>query len=59
MGGGTEVRFAEDIGKRAVAALNVRELGTTVIIDREGRIVYRDGGATAYETLQLEVQKVL
>ena len=59
VGGGEDVLVAEDMDKRAAAALNVRELGTTIIVDREGNVAYRDWGPTAYDTLRSEVQKAL
>lgn len=37
----------------------VFRLGTTVIINREGHISYRDDGATPYEVLRAEVKKIL
>ncbi len=36
----------------------VLSLGTTIIIDREGRITYRDDGATPYEVLLAEVTEI-
>lgn len=59
VGGGYEVRFAQDIGKRVAAAFQVRELGTTIIIDRQGSVVYRDWGPTSYGTLARVVDKLL
>ena len=58
MGGG-DAHFAEDTNKKAIAAFNIRALGTTIIINREGQIVYRDAGATTYEKLRSEVDKAL
>ena len=40
-------------------ALGANALETTVIIDREGEIVYRDTEATDYETLERELEEVL
>lgn len=40
-------------------SLNVRALDSTVIIDRDGRIVYRDAASTSYETLENELEEVL
>ena len=59
MGGGDDVVLAEDLNRLAVAAFNVRALGTTIIINRKGQVVYRDAGATPYETLRAEVNKAL
>lgn len=58
-GGGTDVIVAQDVNQRAVAAFSVRALGTTIIINRKGQVVYRDGIATPYETLRAEVDKAL
>jgi len=57
--GGGEVLFAEDARQQAVPAFNVRALGTTIIINREGRVLYRDSGATTYEKLRVEVGRAL
>jgi len=59
VGGGNDVVFAADFGHRAVRAFNVRALGTTIIINRTGQVVYRDGFATPYEILRAEVDKAL
>jgi len=59
VGGGDDVVFAADFGHRAVRAFNVRALGTTIIINRTGQVVYRDGFATPYEILRAEVDKAL
>lgn len=40
-------------------SLNVSALGSTVIVDREGRIVYRDASETESETLERELEEVL
>ncbi len=40
-------------------SLNVGALGSTVIVDREGRIAYRDASETDSETLKRELGKVL
>ena len=36
----------------------VLSLGTTITIDREGQISYRDDGATPYETLRTNVEEI-
>ncbi len=51
--------WATDTDQSVVRALQVRTLGTTIIIGRDGRISYRDGGATPYAVLKSEVLKVL
>lgn len=40
-------------------SLGVRSLDATVIIDRQGRIVYRDAAPTPYETLESELEEIL
>ena len=57
--GAGDVLWAQDTDYSAIAAYNALTLGTTIIIDRQGRIVYRDGGATSYEKLSAEVKKAL
>ena len=51
--------WAVDEGGQAAQALGVNALETTLIIDREGRIVYEDATATDYETLASELEEVL
>jgi len=58
-GGGKDVIVAQDVDQRAVAAFGVRALGTTIIVNRKGQVVYRDGIATPYEILRAEVDKAL
>jgi len=53
--GGGEVIWATDTDQSLVRLLQVRSLGTTIIIDRQGRVSYRDDGATSYSTLRREV----
>lgn len=59
VGGGPQVLFAQDVGQRVAAAFQVRELGTTIVIDRRGHVVYRDAGPTPYQRLVQEVDRVL
>lgn len=59
VGGGEDVVFAKDTSRRALTAFKIRALGTTIIINRQGQVVYRDSGATPYETLRSEVDKAL
>jgi peroxiredoxin len=40
-------------------SLGVRSLDATVIIDRNGRVVYRDAAPTPYETLESELKEIL
>ena len=57
--GAGDVIWATDTDQSVVRAFQVRTLGTTIIIDRDGRISYRDDGATPYEVLKTAVMKVL
>ncbi len=57
--GANDVIWATDTDQSVVRAFQVRTLGTTIIIDRDGRISYRDDGATPYEVLKTALMKVL
>ena len=57
--GAGDVLWAQDTDYSAVVAYNALTLGTTIIIDRQGRIIYRDGGATSYDKLRAEIEKAL
>ncbi len=57
--GADDVIWATDTDQGVVRALQVRTLGTTIIIGRDGRISYRDDVATPYDVLKSEVLKVL
>ena len=54
-----DVTWATDAKGELVQLFRVYSLGTTIIIDREGHIAYRDDGATPYEVLRAEVKEVL
>ncbi len=54
-----DYRWAIDRDLKVVTTLGVRSLDTTVVIDPEGRIVYRDEGPTPYETLKRAVEAAL
>lgn len=58
--GAGDVVWAQDTPDgQAVRAYNIQALGTTVIVGRDGRVVYRDAAATSYKKLQAEVLKAL
>ena len=57
--GAADVIWATDPDGRLLKLFKVYSLGTTIIIDRGRRISYRDDGATSYEVLRAEVEKVL
>jgi len=54
-----DVIWAADKDNQLVRQFKVYSLGTTIVIDRQGRISYRDNGATPYQTLRTEVEKIL
>ena len=51
--------WAIDQSGEIARALGANALEITVIVDREGEIVYRDTEATDYETLKSELEKVI
>jgi hypothetical protein len=57
--GGGDVVYAQDTRREAVRALEVRSAGATVVLDRQGREVWRDHSATDYETLKSAVEQAL
>lgn len=57
--GGGDVIYAQDTRHQATTALSVRTAGSTIVIDRNGREVYRDFSATDYATLKTAVEGAL
>lgn len=58
--GGGDVLWAQDTDDGdAMRAYKIRSLGATIIVGRDGRVVYRDAGATRYEKLREAVLKAL
>ena len=57
--GAADVTWATDGEPSVARQFRVTYLGTTIIIDRQGRISYRDAGATPYETLKVEIEAIL
>ena len=57
--GASDVIWATDTEQELVRMFRVATLGTTIIIDRQGSISYRDDGATPYNTLRNEIEGVL
>ena len=57
--GAEDVAWANDVDRQMLKRFEVTSLGTTIIIDRQGRISYRDGGATPYEVLRTQIEKAL
>ena len=57
--GGEDLTYAQDSTFAAVRALKIRTAGATVIINRQGEIVFRDRYATPFELLREAVEKAL
>ncbi len=51
--------WAIDEENRWALAYGIRTLDTTVIVDRQGRIAYRDASSTPYQKLKKEVEFLL
>ncbi len=58
-GGIGQLPWAIDETGEFTRSLGVRALDTTIIINREGKIAYRDDVPTPYETLDKELKEVL
>ena len=57
--GAEDVAWANDVGQEMLKSFEVTSLGTTIILDRQGHISYRDAGATPYDVLRTEIEKAL
>ena len=57
--GADDVLWATDADQGLVQLYQVLSLGTTIIIDRQGHVSYRDSGATPYEVLHSQVKELL
>ena len=57
--GADDVLWATYADQGLVRLYQVLTLGTTIIIDRQGHVSYRDGGATPYEVLYSQVKELL
>lgn len=58
--GAVDFVWAEDSRDQfASRTFNVQSLGTTIILDREGRMIYRDDTASSYEMLESGVLKAV
>ncbi len=51
--------WAVDENGEVSRAMGANALETTVILDREGEVVFRDAESTDYETLRRELEAVL
>ena len=58
--GAVDFVWAEDsYGQLASQTYNIQSLGTTIIIDREGQLVYRDEVTSSYQMLRSAVLQAL
>lgn len=57
--GGGDLAYGEDRRFRVAQAYDVFELSTTLVIDPEGLVTFRDSGFTPWETLRSEVGESL
>lgn len=57
--GGGPVTHAQVPGREAMGALRVRYPGSTLVLDRQGREVFRDSAATDHKTLKAAVERAL
>ena len=57
--GAADVSWVNDVGQQLLKSFEVTSLGTTIIIDRQGRVSYRDASATPYDVLRTEIEKTL
>ena len=51
--------WAFDSGSKVATTYQVTSTGTTIIIDSQGRIVYRGGFPTSYDALKGELEKLI
>ena len=49
--------WAQDIQGRAATAFRINAVGVKVIVDRQGRIVYRSAGLAGYDALNAAAQQ--
>lgn len=56
--GNPPIEFAMDRTSEVALAYEVRALDTTVVVDRQGRMVYRDESPTDYGTLSAVIRKL-
>lgn len=59
LGGGDHLVVGVDQDLKTALDYEVQALGTTVVVDREGRILFRDQQTTSSETLDAVVQEAL
>lgn len=59
LGGGDQLVVGVDQGLKTAVDYEVQALGTTVVVDREGNIVFRDQETTPFEMLDAVVREAL
>ena len=57
--GAGEVLWGQDVNGTTVRDYRLVALGTEVIVDRTGSIVFRNDGAAGYKRLKSEIDKAL
>jgi len=57
--GGGDVVFAEDTRREALTAFQIRVAGTKVIVDRKGRVAFRETSVMSYEKLRSAAEQAL
>ena len=57
--GGRDLTYAQDPKYDAMRALNIRTMHSTVIVGRQGEIVFRDPNTTTFDDLKEAVEKAL
>ena len=57
--GAGEVLWGQDVNGTTIRDYRLFALGTEVIVDRTGSIVFRNDGAVGYKRLKSEIEKVL
>ncbi len=57
--GAGDVLWGQDTTRSTPRAYSLFALGTEVIVDRQGAVAFRSDGATGYERLRSEIEKLL
>ena len=57
--GAGEVLWGQDVNGTAVKDYRLLTLGTEIIVDRTGSVVFRNDGAAGYKRLKSEIEKAL
>lgn len=57
--GGADHLYAADLGFRVASLYEVLDLGTTIVIDANGRVTYRDAGTTSAAGMKEAIRRAL